>query len=147
MTIMKGQALTHALVTGFGVVIIIILIVVLTNSASQYKTYVAESELGNVCLLVASAVEDIQPLSSYRSATPTLLAVVRLELPDRIGSVPYRVSFIDGNVTVETQDNPKRRASCAAGFGQELRGSSNGGLTEVRLVRTSVGDMVEMVKL
>lgn len=142
----KGQALTQALVTGFGVVILILLIVIINKNSIEYKHFVASSQLESTCLLIRSAIGEIQPLSGYSSVTETMLGSVVIDLPEKIGNSPYRTGFIDKNITIETLDEPKIYYSCSSGFNLKLLGASNGGPTELLFLRSSNGDRVEMRK-
>ena len=143
---MKAQALTQALVTGFGVVILILLIVILNNNAVHYKEFVAKSQLENVCIIVKSAITNIQPVSDYHSITPTVLGSVNIDLPEKIGNTNYRLLFIGNNITIELLDEPKLKYSCSTGFDLVFVGSSNGGKTSLSFIRSDY-DYVEMKKI
>ncbi len=141
----KGQALTQALVTGFGVIILILLIVIINSNSVSYKQFVSASQLESTCLMIRAAVEDIQSVSDYRSATQTILGSVALNLPEKIGSSVYRAGFRENNITIETLEEPIMKYSCSSGFNVTMIGASNGGLTEILFVRAET-DRMEMRK-
>lgn len=143
---MKAQALTQALVTGFGVMIIIILIIVLNNNSLKYREFTSESDTESVCILVKKGIAEIQPLSNYRSATDTISGSVLIDFPEKIGNSEYRISFSGKNITIETMKEPKKEYSCNLGFDLAVEGSTNGGKTTMVFVASKNSDRVVVSK-
>lgn len=143
----KGQILTHSIVVGFGVVLIIAVVIIMDALKTDYKEFVAQKEIEEVCLVVKTAIDKVYPNNFYVSETPTEVGRTEVKLPQKIAGVNYRISMNSENILIQTLDEPKLKLSCQTDINATYAGGTNGGETEFIVMRTKQGDFIQMRKL
>jgi hypothetical protein len=144
---MKGQLITHSIVVGFGIVLIIAVFLIMGFVETNYREFIGQREIEDVCLFIKTSAEKIQPKTDYRSETPVVLGEITMNLPEKIAGMAYRASFRDENMSISTIGDKKIEFSCVIGINATYGGSTNGGSTLLKMTRTKEGDFIEMKKI
>ncbi|MFC2143242.1 hypothetical protein ACFLQN_02480 [Candidatus Aenigmatarchaeota archaeon] len=141
----KGQALTHTLVVGFGVILLLSVIVILNTNKLEYQKFIIEKELEELCLTIKSSIYAAYVETDYHS-NDVILGRVRFNLPSTLVDSKYRISLADKSVFITTE-SPRFEHTCFVGINAEFKGATNGGQTEIIYSVNDGSEIIEMVKI
>ena len=141
----KGQSilLSHALLVSFTIILIFAIFTTLNGMKNDFRDFTVKKEIQNGCNIIRQAVEKIYVNSNYRSPQNFTAGVAVVYMPDKMGGVPYRITFSGHKITLDA--SPVFNTTCNAGFNASYLGSSNGGLMQVRFIKYANGtDSIEL---
>jgi len=128
----KGQStiVSHSLIVMFAVIFLLIIITTMNSIKEDYSNFVLNITAKEICSLVKSSSEKIyQPVSSSINSNKTEeMGYVTVNLPSKIGSKNYKISFANETIQIKTSDN---QFTCKVGLNTTFSGTSSGGLTKI----------------
>jgi len=145
---MKGQSplVWHSIAIAISLTVVMIIIGSLNTVRYDFENFVIDEEVVQVCQIVRSGVERLYSPSGYSSPENSEMGRIILSLPDRIGSVNYRATFVNTSLYVALSGRDKNH-TCLMGFNITFAGSSAGGETDLVWSRSSSGaDAVSIVQ-
>src|SRR3989338_5813000 len=137
----KGQAqiVMHALTVAFSLVMIWIIVSVMNSLTDEHKQYVAKKEILQTCDILKTGTEKIMVRQDYVPRGTAVLGKIYISMPEKIGGLKYRTSFLNDTMIIETIGTPTVNDTCVMGFNATFRGGTNGGKTEITRLRYNNG--------
>ncbi len=142
---LKGQSilLTHAILVSFAIFLVFAVFTGLTTLRTDFENFVADKEIKQSCLLVRGGIEKIYVNTDYRSNDNVTAGSIVLQMPERLAGASYRLSFDNNSIVIDGR--PLFNTTCKTGFNLSYKGSSTGGLVQMKYVRYGNGtDAIEM---
>lgn len=143
---MRGQSsiLMHSLFLIISIFMLLIVVTSMNNIKNDYDNFSINSQINHICNIVETSIEKIYSKGNYIS-NDTLFGSVVLNLPDKIASSNYKISFINSDILVKTLDG-KYNVTCEAGFNITYNGTSTG-RTKIIFSTVNNTDVISMVKI
>lgn len=130
---MKGAStfLTSIIFIGFSLFLILVVVNIVNSLTDEYRNYITDGELEQLCFTIRSAIEKIYGTTDYMSQTNTTYGKIILNLPEKVGGARYLAQFSGTNIFIEAL-NGEKKLKCRTGFNLTYSGSTTGGLTEIK---------------
>lgn len=144
---MKAQSelIWHSISIAVTLGIIMVILLTLGNIRDEFKDYISNEEIKQVCYNMRSAINIVYEKPDYRAASNSTLSAIYFDLPQRIADENYRISTAPNKSLTVSIAAMQKNFTCRTGISADISGTAAGGRAKVTWTSLENGtDMIEM---